>query len=485
MSQPISDIIHQTISRDAQPITRANFGVILLVTEQDSASLPFSDRTKTYSGNTILADMEADGLVLGTYAYDSASKILSQDPKVSSIKVGIKITGSGADASWTAALNAIRQFDSGWYGLTIESIVLADQKEVSDWTQTVLDPKILFFIRSNDTDIIETADETSGYQTITNTGSLGEFNSATVPGLATLATYSLDVTVDSVAYQLADISINIADTWNAVATAIQTSLRNATGALETVAINAGQIRITSASTGDSSAILIADGTGGGGTPLLAAIDALGATYVTQIDPAVAGIEDIADYLADNNYNRSSCWYHPDAATNYIDAAVMGERFPKDPAAGTWMFKTISGIESYSVTSIQRSNAIAKNCNLYVERSGIDMTETGTVGNGRFIDEERGIDQLEAFVAEDTFELLVQSEKVSFNNDGIQQVQGAVQGAMGKGEENIINNDWSVTVPDRADTLQADRQNRQLKDVEYTATLQGAIHEIFIQGIVTS
>lgn len=485
MSQPISDIITQTITRTAQSVTRSNFGTILLIMEADSASPPFANRTKEYSGSTILTDMIADGITSGTYAYDSAAKIRAQNPNVSKIKVGIKYTGSGADASWTAALTAIRAYDTDWYGFTIVSTTLADQKEVADWAQTVTDPKVLFAIRSADTDIINTADESSGYAEISNTGSLGAFTGATVPAIATQSDYELDVTVDGTAYQLATISINVADDWDDICTAIETSLQAATSSTETCAIVAGKIRITSATTGDSSAIVIAAGTAGTGSgDLLAVIDALGATYTTNLDTPVDGEEDIADYLADNNYNRSFCFYHASAATNYIDAAAMGERFPKDPAVGTWMFKTLTGIESYSLTSTQRSNAIAKYCNIYITRGGIDMTEEGTVGNGRFIDEERGIDQLEAYVAEDTFELLVQAEKVSFNDDGITQVQGKIEGALKKAETNIINTGSVVTVPLREDTLTADRQARELKGVTYTATLQGAIHKIDISGTVT-
>ena len=123
MSQPISDIIVQTITRTAQSVQRSNFGTILLVDEVDTASLPFSDRTKAYTGSTILTDMITDGYVSGTYVYDSANKILSQNPKVQTVKVGIKYTGTGADASWTAALTAIRAFDTNWYGFTIKSMI--------------------------------------------------------------------------------------------------------------------------------------------------------------------------------------------------------------------------------------------------------------------------------------------------------------------------------------------------------------------------
>lgn len=482
MSQPISDIISQTISRTTQSVARSSFGTILLVDEVDGASPPFTGRTKSYASLTELAN---DNYAVGDYVYDSAVKIFSQNPKVSSIKVGLKYITTDADASWTAALTAIRNEDTDWYGFTIKSTTLADQKEVADWAQATTDPKVLFSIRTADSDIINITAPTAGYQTISNTGSLGAFTGTTVPAIATQADYELDITVDGTLHQLANISINIADNWDTIAGAIQTALQSATGSTETVAIVLNKIKVTSATTGDDSKIVISAGTAGTGSgDLLAVIDAIGATYVTSIDTAVDGEEDIAYYISANNYNRSFVFYHPDAETNYIDSAVMGERFPKDPAVGTWMFKELVGIVTYSLTSSERTIALAKYANIYVTRGGIDMTEEGRVGNGRFIDEERGVDQLEAFVAEDTFELLAQAEKVPFNNDGIRQIQGKIEGALDKATENIINADFTVTVPDRSETTSTDRANRDLKSVTYEATLQGAIHKVFIAGTVT-
>lgn len=484
MSQPISDIISVSISRDAAAVARTNFGIIMLIDEFDpGGSPPFTGRTKTY---TSLAELSTDGYVSGDYVYDSASKIFAQNPKVSSIKVGAKFITSTPDASWTAAINAIRAADSAWYGFTIKSTTLADQKEVADLAQTLTDPKVLFFIRSADSDIVDIAAPTSGYATISNSGSVGSYPPATVPAIATQADYELDITVDGTLYKLATISINIADDWSDIALAIQTSLQTATSSTETVVIDAlEKIRVTSATTGESSTIVIAAGTAGTGSgDLLAVIDALGATYTTVLDAPVDGEEDIAYYISNLNYSRSSVWYHPDAATNYIDAAVMGERFPKDPAVGTWMFKTLVGIASYDLTSSERSTALTKYANIYIERASIDMSEEGTVGSGRFIDEERGIDQLEAWIQEDLFELLVNAEKVPFNNDGINQIGGKIEFSLGRAAENIINTDFTVTVPDLSDTLLADRQARTLKDVEFDATLQGAIHKIEITGSVT-
>lgn len=135
---------------------------------------------------------------------------------------------------------------------------------------------------------------TIGYAEITNTGTLGAFVGATVPAIAS-ATYDLDVTVDdgtAPEYQLAIALLNT-DDWDGIATKIETALQTATGSTETVAIVSGAIRITSATSGENSGILIQAGTAGsGGGDLLAAITALSADYTATLATPVDGTDSV-------------------------------------------------------------------------------------------------------------------------------------------------------------------------------------------------
>ena len=126
---------------------------------------------------------------------------------------------------------------------------------------------------------------TSGYQTISNTGTVGSgsFVSGDASGLGAL-TYDLNVQIDA-AVSPTNISVVIAgtETWAQVATKITAGLTGAT-----CAINAGKIRITSATTGGISRVLITEGTSAG---LLAAINALGGAgdYTPVVDSGVIGV----------------------------------------------------------------------------------------------------------------------------------------------------------------------------------------------------
>lgn len=133
---------------------------------------------------------------------------------------------------------------------------------------------------------------TAGYATITNTGALGTFGAAVVPAIAS-NDYALDITIDGGALRQLVIALLNTDTWAGIVTKVQTALQTATGSTETVALVNGVITVTSATTGITSSVLIAAGTGvAAGGDLLAAITALSADYTATLGTPVAGTNDI-------------------------------------------------------------------------------------------------------------------------------------------------------------------------------------------------
>jgi len=146
---------------------------------------------------------------------------------------------------------------------------------------------------------------TSGYATISNTGSVGSYPSATVPAIPTEADYTLKITVDTTLYSLTDISIAVTDDWAGVAAAIQLSLQTATGSTETVTIDgSGNIKVKSATTGSGSSIIIAAGASSGSGDLLTAINALGGggtTYIYNLDTPVDGVDPVDSLQLDSAY----------------------------------------------------------------------------------------------------------------------------------------------------------------------------------------
>ena len=130
---------------------------------------------------------------------------------------------------------------------------------------------------------------TTGYATISNTGDLAEFVGATVPAIAS-ETYDIDIEIDGNPNALA-VALLDTDDWDEIASKIETALQVATTSTETVAIVDGQIKVTSATSGVGSIVVISAGTvGSAGGDLLDAIDALGADYTVTLDTPVDGTE---------------------------------------------------------------------------------------------------------------------------------------------------------------------------------------------------
>jgi hypothetical protein len=483
MASELDGIVQVTITKETTTVAQANFGIYLVVDEVDGGSPKFTGRTKTYSS---LSEMADDSWASGDYAYDAAAKFFSQNPNPGSIKVGQKYITTGADASWTAALVAIRTEDPDFYGFSISSTTLADQKLAADWAET---EKVIYFCRSSDSDIVELAAPSSGYATVSNSGSVGSFPGATVPAIPTQVDYELDVTVDGTLYQLDDISISITDDWDTVAAAIQTSLQTATSSTETCIIDiAEKIRITSVTTGESSTIIIAAGTAGTGSgDLLAAIDALGATYTTVLDTPVDGEEDIAYYAQNLNLERTAVYYHTDTTDqDYIDAAAPAEAFPYPAGSQTWSYKTLSGVATYNLTTAQFNTATGKNANVYTSKASVSITQNGTVGSGEYLDIIRGIDWLESRLQENIFALQVNSRKIPYTDAGIRLQVNVVKEVLQEAADNglLLATSIVVTAPELSETSSTDRANRVLDSIDFTAQLQGAVHKTVIVGKVT-
>lgn len=204
---------------------------------------------------------------------------------------------------------------------------------------------------------------------------------------------------------------------------------------------------------------------------------------------ISGTGDIADYVETNNYDRTAVIYHDkaDLSANdpYIESGWAGLMFTYDPGSANWSYKKISGVPVYQLNTSQRSTAEGKNCNLFEEIAGVDVTRYGKVGSGEWIDIIRGTDWLEATIQADVMNYLLNVSKVPYNDQGIQGIRSIVNASLDKAVTvGLINDDFTVTVPLATDVDPADKAARILDDVKFTATYQGAINKVKIEGTIS-
>jgi hypothetical protein len=151
-------------------------------------------------------------------------------------------------------------------------------------------------------------------------------------------------------------------------------------------------------------------------------------------------------------------------------------------------KTLSGITVDALTGGEKAAILAKNWSHYTMVGGIGVTFEAKTPAGEYADIVRDIDFSTARIKEALFAMLTSNPKVPFTDTGAQMVRGTVHGVLKlcSSDDHPIFEPSSieVTVPNVADVPQADRANRLLPSVRYSATLQGAIHKIRVIGHVS-
>lgn len=203
------------------------------------------------------------------------------------------------------------------------------------------------------------------------------------------------------------------------------------------------------------------------------------------DAAVA--DDILSLLQAKSYDRSLGLFSADAE-NHPEMGWIGGQLPKDPGSITWAYQTIAGAVVDTTATLDATGKSAvddKNGNTYTTTAAVNLTEEGKVASGEWMDIIRGIDFIVARMQEFVFALKINEEKVPYTDDGIASIENEMRRALRLGVNNtIITEDYTVTVPAAADIPAADKANRILEGMEFTAILAGAIHKTRIEGTLT-
>ncbi len=204
-----------------------------------------------------------------------------------------------------------------------------------------------------------------------------------------------------------------------------------------------------------------------------------------LDAAVT--TDICSVLQAGSAFRTAVMYHSKADEQFPDCAWAGKCLPSDPGSITWKFKTLATITNDTWNGTEESTLRNKGANMYIRVAGLNMTQEGVMAGGEFIDVVRSIDWTRARLQEDVYALLKNAPKVPYTDAGVAQVENVVRAVLQEGEnQGIYTPDpkFTVTVPKVADISFTDRANRLLPDVNFSATLAGAIHAVEINGTVS-
>lgn len=201
------------------------------------------------------------------------------------------------------------------------------------------------------------------------------------------------------------------------------------------------------------------------------------------------------------YNNTFAFYAGDIVSDsneipngnkYAAIALMATCFGYDPGAETWGLKTLNGVTPSNLTTTKITELTNANVNYYITVANKDVTQNGCVGTGEWIDVIRFKYWLLNKVQIEVFNFMVQNPKITFNDGGITGIQNVIESVLSSKQGDGIDNDqydkdgnvekgYEVIVPRAADVSAADKKNRRLTGVTFTARLAGAIHETAIKG----
>lgn len=540
MAENLDSIITVSITRETSVVTKANFGQIGIIAEfeTDKTNTTF-DRYRTYNS---LSEMTDDGWLVTDEVYLAASKIFSQDPNPSIVVVGRK---DQDDASWAAALTAIQTAYSQWYGftaitsahagkivwdadfitgnlidITVDGVAVTQVLFNSSHAQTMADIKTQIeaditgancVIDSSDSNTRMIYVDKSGKYTVlteavTGGASQADGTISIIPITLTTVVFSADfVTGNLIDFTVGGevvTQVPFNSTHNQTMIDIQTEIESDIDGSEVlIPGTARTLTIRTIGTKDITTVVVTGGASQPTATITRTIDvdikAIAAWTETEAkiyfyssnDPNIklsASTTDIAYFMNSQNYDRTVSIYHLSNPDTFIETAWPGECFPYPPGSQTWMFKTLTGVATYELTSSEATIITGKECNVYTEIAGIDMTKEGVVASGEYIDVIRGVDWITASMQEDIFAALVNSRKIPFTDSGISVVVGIVKDVLEQAVANdiLVADSAVVTYPKASEVSAANKGNRLLPDIEFTATLAGAIHKVEISGTVS-
>ncbi len=447
----LNNIVQVTISRETQSIARASFGIPAIISEFSTAKTNTTfDRYRYYAS---LTEMTDDGWLTTDLEYKAAQIIFSQNPKVEKIMIGRKDSG---DADFGAALAAIQIAQQEWYVFTI--IATKTAKVVFD----------IDFESGNNIDFVING------TTVT-----------TVPWNTNQATTMADIETQIEA-DIANSSVTV-DPGDPNTRTLLIDITDGTASSITVVVTGGGNQAVGTISYDDTDVEDAykDAAAWAETETKLFFFAS-----SEADIITSATTDIASFMEGQNYDRTVTIYHTDTNLeqdpSWIEEGWPGEALPYDAGSQTWAYKTIAAVASYNLSSSELGFAFGKNANIYTSVAGVDIMREGKVASGEWIDIIRGLDWLKARLQEEIYSQLVNVRKIPYTDEGVTLIANIVEGVLNEaaGVGLLVKESIEVTAPKVADIASQDKIDRLLPDVEFTATLQGAIHKVEIDGVVT-
>lgn len=430
---PIDDIVHITIRKESQTVSRASFATILIAGYHTHWGV--NEFVREYQSSTALSTLVNEGFATTDPIYKAAQAIASQNPRPSKFKIAKLST------TWTQSVRLTPVAASSTvYSGTVNGLA---------WT----------FTSDADATLAEVctgiAAAIAALAGVGASGASGTYVDITADAAATL--FNVAKGTSAGAYEFFD---NTAATNLAAELAAIRLLDDEWYGL--VLDNQSEPRILAAAA------------------YLETIQAL--MLVNSADSKVldpASTTDIQYQLKALSYARTAHLYHQNY-DSFAGAAWIAAVLPFDAGGATFAYKTLRGVAVTKLSTTAQGAIAAKKGNFYVSVAGVPGTRWGVTASGEYIDTTICIDWAHARWGERLFGLLSSVPKLPYTDASVVKVKAEVAAVNGIGvRQGVFADDPlpTVTAPLVKDVDPNLRAGRRLPDVMVTARLAGAIHEI--------
>lgn len=199
--------------------------------------------------------------------------------------------------------------------------------------------------------------------------------------------------------------------------------------------------------------------------------------------------DVASVFQAKSYTKSFMLYNSAPDANFPEVAWLVSQLIPAPGSQTWAYKTLAGVTADTIATLsdtQRTNALAKNCNVYDNRV-VAITEPGITPSGQFIDTMVGVAWLKTNMATDIFNLLKTLPKVPYTDKGMAIVENTIRTRLALAvTQGVLDGSVGpvITIPTVASQAAGDRAARIVRNIQFSQKLAGAIQNLYVVGTVS-
>lgn len=440
----LDTIVDLEITRESSSPTRTGFGTPLLVGHHTV----WIDRlVKEYSTPD---DMLDDGFSASHYLYKAMVVAKSQKPSPKTVKIGRRVTPLTQIVTLTPTITT----EGHVYSAEIDGAEVTYTVPASATVQSIVEAMNPTFDAL--ASVVATEDNTK--ITLTGAAAGTPFSVKVTSDGWTVAETTADTTTDDelAAIQAAD------DEWYGLT--VCDSHSKATNLLVAAFIEARK-KLAAVQTSDSACL----------------------------DDGVT--TDIMSALQTAAYERTGAWFHRSiGGTEWLAVGILAKQLTYTPGSNTLAFKTVNGVSVDDLSDDEQATIVAKGGNHYTNTGGVNISYPGQVAMGEYYDVIHLIDWTDAEIKRNILFALSNADKIPYTDAGADVFRNVILAVLQLGVKNkgyvggvydpAENPDAPhVEIPLVKDVLPADKKARYLPDIDFFATLQGAIHKAKIRGRV--